>query len=100
MVDNTCVETHGQCACELLPGGDYQGDDTDCFSIPSCEDPGACCLPDGTCEVIKQTECLDRCGIFEGGNTLCGTECCIELPQAYRDDSFFGLQGQATAEDA
>ena len=24
----------------------------------------------------------------------------IELPQAYRDDSFFGLQGQATAEDA
>ncbi len=24
----------------------------------------------------------------------------IELPQAYQDDSFFGLQGQATAEDA
>ncbi len=24
----------------------------------------------------------------------------IELPQAYRDDSFFGLQGQAAAEDA
>ncbi len=24
----------------------------------------------------------------------------VELPQAYRDDSFFGLQGQASAEDA
>lgn len=79
--DNSCEETHGQCACELFPGADYRGDGTECATTV-CEDPGACCLPDGTCEVIFESDCLDQCGNFDGENTVCGTECCVELPQA------------------
>jgi hypothetical protein len=60
------------------------------FNIPACEEttiapnPGACCLPDGSCEVVTPGQCLLDGGTFVGGSctpnpcsspTPCGPPC-------------------------
>ncbi len=42
-------------------------------------EPGACCLPDGTCEVVTLGQCLLDGGTFQGGGTDCDTTgaCCM-----------------------
>ena len=38
---------------------------------------GACCLHDGTCEVLYEEECTDRLGIFRGEGTSCVAGTCL-----------------------
>jgi hypothetical protein len=52
-----------------LAGGEYQGDGVPCVPNP-CE-PGACCLPDGTCELLRLLECLEADGLPGGPGTSC-----------------------------
>ncbi len=37
---------------------------------------GACCLPDGTCEVLLASECQALGGLYQGDNVLCGQVSC------------------------
>ncbi len=36
---------------------------------------GACCLVDGSCTLVTQSSCTNAGGIYQGGNTACGTGC-------------------------
>ncbi|MEM7228397.1 MAG: SdrD B-like domain-containing protein [Planctomycetota bacterium] len=52
-----------------------------------CLVPGACCLPDGTCVEVLDTECDAQGGVFQGFSTLCAdVEPC---PQAMLGDFVF-----------
>lgn len=39
--------------------------------LEPCERVGACCLPDGTCEVLEEGECLGRDGVYRGDGVAC-----------------------------
>ena len=44
--------------------------------------PGACCLPDGTCETMEAGDCSAAGGFFGGTGTDCATFECPEIPGA------------------
>jgi hypothetical protein len=46
---------------------------------------GACCLPNGTCAVGTQAECLANNGVFKGVNTTCANQNCCPVPFADKD---------------
>ncbi len=63
-----------------MAGGTYQGNGVTCDDA-GCPQPGACCLPDGTCRQESElggTACLADGGMYEGDGTNCGD---IECPQ-------------------
>jgi len=74
-----------------LAGGQYLGDGVPCVPNP-CQ-PGACCLPDGTCPLLRVHECLDAGGAPSGPGTSCDGDgfgpacpsspgaCCVALGQ-------------------
>ncbi len=51
-----------------LPGGE-PGDD------PGGFEEGACCLPDGSCQMMSATNCRESDGIYTAGTTCAGVEC-------------------------
>jgi len=64
----TCIiTTAGDCANQ---GGVYAGDGTSCGVID------ACCLPDGTCQMLYTTCCQLAGGQVESGQTCQGTSAC------------------------
>jgi hypothetical protein len=44
--------------------------------LEPCARIGACCLPDGSCEVIEESECLQRSGVFQGEGVACEDVTC------------------------
>ena len=50
--------------------------------------PGACCLPDGTCEVMEAGDCSAAGGFFGGAGTDCATYECPEIPGACCLDAY------------
>ncbi|MCP4581509.1 MAG: hypothetical protein GY839_07800, partial [candidate division Zixibacteria bacterium] len=79
--DLSCIVTY-QPACEIVAGGTYKGDGTDCSdtSPPNgiadiCETQqtmGACCLPDGSCVMMDQVSCEALVGAwYVGDNIFC-----------------------------
>jgi spore coat protein A len=42
--------------------------------------PGACCLPNGTCEVISPATCLSLSGTYQGDGTSCTPNPCANQP--------------------
>jgi hypothetical protein len=44
--------------------------------------PGACCLPDGTCEDMEAADCSAAGGFFGGSGSECATYVCPEYPGA------------------
>lgn len=47
------------------------------WSSVSCQPgTGACCLPDGTCEVLSELDCSEREGVYRGEFTSCGSANC------------------------
>jgi hypothetical protein len=38
-------------------------------------DPGGCCLPDGTCQIVTASACIGMSGSFRGPNTDCIAPC-------------------------
>lgn len=66
--NEACFELNdSDCAAQ---GGLYQGDGTVCDK-DGCS--GACCFPDGTCEIRIATDCS---GNFRGDNTVCEPNPC------------------------
>jgi hypothetical protein len=43
---------------------------------------GACCLPDGTCEISTQDDCARDGGLYQGDDTVCTPELCPEIKGA------------------
>lgn len=37
---------------------------------------GACCRPDGTCELMTQADCVSLGGVYRGSSTVCGGSIC------------------------
>jgi hypothetical protein len=54
-----CLEVTNEQEC---PAGE------DCPCDPA---QGACCLPDGTCQVMNEADCRDQGGDYQGDNTTC-----------------------------
>jgi len=44
----------------------------------NCEIPGACCLPNGTCQVLANSSCLNQGGTFAGEGTQCTPNTCAQ----------------------
>ena len=44
---------------------------------------GACCLPDGTCDLLSREECQAQAGTYGGDNSKCEEQVCLE---PYVDD--------------
>ena len=42
----------------------------------SCEIPGACCLPNGTCQSLTNSQCVAQGGTFSGEGVICTTNTC------------------------
>jgi hypothetical protein len=54
--DGTCLE-HDAVSCGWADGV-YQGDGTDCTTVPPCAQPGACCYQWGVgCDVMAEWQC-------------------------------------------
>ena len=66
-------------ACE--PSGDWVMRMT--WSSADCQPGiGACCLPDGSCQMLIETDCTSLGGSFQGDGTDCGSTNCAQAPQA------------------
>lgn len=39
---------------------------------------GACCKPDGTCDLLTQAECTEASGVYGGDNSTCAQQICLE----------------------
>ena len=39
---------------------------------------GACCMPDGTCDLLTQSECDAQSGLYGGDNSACDQQVCLE----------------------
>lgn len=39
---------------------------------------GACCKPDGTCDLLTQSECSAQSGAYGGDNSTCAQQICLE----------------------
>jgi hypothetical protein len=72
--NGTC-EIMGQVSCESAQGT-YNGDNTQCATIPPCAQPGSCCLPEGGCSILSQNQCNAIFGIYGGNGSNCATANC------------------------
>ncbi|NNM25011.1 MAG: choice-of-anchor E domain-containing protein, partial [Phycisphaerales bacterium] len=96
--------------------GVYQGDGTTCATV-ECPQPGACCLPDGSCFItvdVSGETCLRAGGEYQGPDTDCvGVACpdpegaccledgsCVSLTQIACGDAGGLYQGDFTSCDA
>lgn len=67
--------------CEITYHGTWLGGGTDCDPYPCVPDPpGACCLTDGSCQVIPGSACSQQGGLFVGAGTNCDPEACLPFP--------------------
>lgn len=55
-------------------------DDDDKVTDPPAPVVGACCLPDGECEVLTSAACVDEGGTWQGGGTVCDPNPCEPGP--------------------
>ncbi|HPF40900.1 MAG TPA: CHRD domain-containing protein [Phycisphaerae bacterium] len=58
-----------ECECDQLLSSLYFGDGTIC--LPNSCDFGACCLPNGDCELLTEASCTPQCGQFAGVGVSC-----------------------------
>ena len=84
-VPEVCDGSNAACPDdECRPAGFNCGTGLQCDGECSCESPaGACCLPDGTCSVITDTDCDAMGGFFYGDFTDCSGPLdppCIGVP--------------------
>lgn len=56
--------------------GAYMGDGVACEPNPCMAPRGACCLADGSCELLTQAGCSGAGGAYLGDGTLCGPNPC------------------------
>ncbi|MCK4658026.1 MAG: hypothetical protein KAV82_00760 [Phycisphaerae bacterium] len=70
-----CFDSQTQEACEGFPDGIYAGNGTECDPYPGPCDPGACCLPDGSCQDVIELVCDDLSGTFHEATDCTSYEC-------------------------
>ncbi|MDX2146195.1 MAG: hypothetical protein SFZ23_01635 [Planctomycetota bacterium] len=56
------------------PTGDWVARAT--WSPVTCVDAGACCLPNGTCQILSSSDCQTQGGTYRGSGTECATANC------------------------
>jgi hypothetical protein len=92
----------------VIEGNAYQGY---AVNTPGCGElgsapppnPGACCLPDGTCESVTPGQCLLDGGTFSGGScddVVCTGACCADdgtCTDTTEDDCVGRFQGIGTS---
>jgi hypothetical protein len=72
-----CTSTGCAVTSEAQCNGTFLGNGTTCPS--TCPLPGACCYPNGTCQMATVLgQCLDTDGVYQGDNTTCGTASCAQ----------------------
>lgn len=64
----SCGDGLAEVLCEGF-SGIYMGNGAQCLTI-DCT-PGACCLPDGSCDDMIELECDRAAGLFRGTNSEC-----------------------------
>jgi hypothetical protein len=87
--DPDCVVTRPLvCADPSGLDGQYQGPDTTCPA--NCFPTGACCLPDGSCRQLTESDCANTNGVFQGEGTECQNvtcpvpgACCVDIGVAF-----------------
>jgi hypothetical protein len=72
--DGTCTGGISSTACTVL-GGQYRGDGSACGAV-ACEQPGACCRPNGLCAFTAQFACTALGGTFNGAGVACAAVTC------------------------
>ncbi|MCA9299275.1 MAG: hypothetical protein KDA28_09425, partial [Phycisphaerales bacterium] len=43
---------------------------------------GACCLPDGSCQIMTPADCINMNGLYQGDDSLCGDAICPQPDEA------------------
>ncbi len=91
-----CMELDGDPACVnmmsfacSLGGGGPQGDGSTCSTTTACGF-GACCLDDGSCELLPLIGCTQRGGSFIAGENFCGGTTCAPRACCYGHDPCTG----------
>ncbi|HUU84097.1 MAG TPA: hypothetical protein VM243_11395 [Phycisphaerae bacterium] len=72
--NDSCLQFQEQGFCTNVLGGIYAGDGTDCDDQVCVA--GACCLIDGSCQEVVESECLGLGGTFQGVGSDCATAGC------------------------
>ncbi|MEM7227548.1 MAG: SdrD B-like domain-containing protein [Planctomycetota bacterium] len=75
--DGSCLDDTSEPDC-LTAGGTWSGLGSTCATA-NCPQPGACCLPNGTCEqqtMIGGSSCVAQGGMYQGDGTTCATTNC------------------------
>jgi spore coat protein A len=50
------------------------------YTLDPGVDAGSCCLPDGTCIILTESDCASASGSYQGDDTTCSTNPCTGLP--------------------
>ncbi len=98
LTDGTCLEVLLEEDCTVL-GGNYEGDGSDCDTT-DCEQTGACCLLDGSCDVTTEFDCIAVDGTYQGDGVECtpnflggtGRYRLMNHPDGNRADPLYGLR--------
>ncbi|MEY3026245.1 MAG: Dockerin type domain [Planctomycetota bacterium] len=69
-------KTFAQLPVVCRPSGDWVMRVT--WTPQQCEIPGACCLPNGTCQVLTDSVCVGQGGTFGGEGSQCTASTCAE----------------------
>lgn len=77
-----CCFTEDPCLDDTTPtscsgaGGTFQGAGTTCAESECDPDLGACCFPNGFCDLETEVDCENNGGTFAGLNTTCNLTTC------------------------
>ncbi len=83
--DGSCLVTsRGWCEFGLPPSATFLGPDVPCDG-PFCI--SGCCLPDLTCQLLSQTDCLNLGGLWQSDGSDCATGNCPCPPDINGDSA-------------
>ena len=79
-----CCTSDGSCAVVLEANcglsNTWHGEWTNCVPNPCTQPSGACCFPDGLCQIRTLSQCLEQSGIYQGGSVPCEPNPCPQPP--------------------
>ncbi len=73
-VDGTCLELT-RIECRQIEGALFDDTITSC-GLAVCVPRGACCLPNSTCSIMGEADCLAASGDYRGDATMCDGDVC------------------------
>ncbi len=71
------------------------------FAFDVMPGPGACCFPDGSCELVTEVDCAAQDGVWEGMATVCEPNPCDQLGACCQQDGScqFVLETECETDD-